>query len=117
MSQSRRDKLEFTPITESEFQDIRWRGPRGAASSELGDNIRNLEPNTGFSTPCVWKHSTGQAHRSIKKDGTRTSYSDNRCLGVNAAHNRKVSLNKLNNENRHIRCRCADGTLYVFRVA
>ena len=109
--------MEFTPITESEFMKIQRRGPQGAASSELGDIIRDLELNTGFSTPCVWSHSTYQYFGRIKVDGTHTSSSDNRCSGINAAHNCKVSLNKRNNENRRIRCRCVDGTLYVFRVA
>jgi hypothetical protein len=102
--------VEFTPITESEFQEIQWRGPRG---SELAETIWNLELNAGFSTPCTWKHSTGQFLGPIKKDGTRTPTSYNRCSGITAAHN----AFKTNFNDRHIRCRCTDGTLYVFRIA
>jgi hypothetical protein len=105
--------VEFTPITESEFQNIRWRGPQGVASMELNKTIWDLELNTGFSTPCVWEHSTIQQIGPIKKDGTRSQVQQKRCAGIAATY----TFNKKNSESRRVRCRCADGTLYVFRIA
>ena len=82
--------MEFTPITNEEFP-VRWR----IANPEYREYyyaINALEIETGFSTPCIWRHNNAS------------------CTGGQLAHQLAKKLSK------RINYRCKDGTLYVIRT-
>ena len=83
--------MEFTPITKEEFPGTYTRGKR---RSKFALAVATLEVETGFSTPCVWRHAS--------KTGL--------CGGISTAHT------AAKREGIRVRVCCRDGVFYVIRI-
>ena len=81
--------MEFTPITKEEFPRTFTRGKR---RTYFALAVETLEVETGFSTPCVWRHTS------------------KRCGGISTAHTaaRRAGI--------RVRACCRDGVFYVIRI-
>ena len=92
-TRERGEMMEFTPITPEEFYQ---NYTKTRVNSPFHKAVEALEVGTGFSTPCLWKHS----------GSTKT------CAGIAAAH-RIIGTQHMGGR---VRTRCKDGTLHILRI-
>ena len=83
--------MEFTPITKEEFPTAYTRGKR---RTYFALAIETLEVETGFSTPCVWRHASEMGL----------------CGGISTAHTAATR------GGIRVRACCRDGVFYVIRI-
>ena len=104
-------KMEFTPITQREFDRIRQSYPGGRNYLRpIVDAIYDLAIGSGLSTPCIWKHDS----RSTKSDGTKGK---SHCYGIaSVAQSTSRESIRRGQPVAHTQKVCRDGILYVLRV-
>ena len=114
--------MEFTPITKEEF-------PKHNDNDEFREAIQALEVGTGFSTPCIWKHTVRHLPPSLEQEAILHSkmLSASICPGRQSVHTLVSQIRrderlgwrgtpKKGHLGRSLRTECKDGILYVLRV-